>query len=290
MTKGEKTFNLLNIFFMLLFTVIIILPFWSVMINSVREASMIARRGFVFLPEDITIENYKFFFVNSSRLLWGYRSTIIITVMGTFLNLLFTSMMAYPLSKKYLPGRTGIIVIVLITMFFSGGLIPYYVLVIKLGLKDSWFALILPGLISAWNMLLMRNFYSQVPDSLEESALIEGASDAQVLFRVVIPLSLPAMATIGLFYAVDHWNSWFSALLFIDTVEKRPLQMQLRTIIFNLVSIRDLAGGRADVRPSVSEHGLRASAIILSILPILFVYPFIQKYFVKGLFIGSLKG
>ncbi|NJD04389.1 MAG: carbohydrate ABC transporter permease, partial [Ruminiclostridium sp.] len=188
------------------------------------------------------------------------------------------------------PGRNVLLMVVVVTLFFSGGLIPSYLLIAALGMKDSWWALIVPYLISPWYMLILRKFFGEVPVSLLESAKIEGASEVTVLSRIILPLSLPSIAVIGLFYAVYHWNAWFPAAIYIDTREKYPLQLALRTIVQTL-NLEELSKRGYDVsKIYVSEANVKAAAIIITVAPILCVYPFLQKHFVKGMFLGSIKG
>lgn len=289
-STGERIFNYFNILFIGLFSASILFPFICVINNSFRNNTDIAKNGFRLIPETIRLEAYKFLMTDSDRIVNGYRASIFITVVGTLLCLLFTSMMAYPFSRKDLPGRNVLLMMVVVTMFFSGGLIPFYLLISGLGMKDSWWALIIPNLITPWYMLILRNFFGEVPVSLIEAAKIEGASEATVLSRIILPLSLPSIACIGLFYAVGFWNSWFNAAIFLDTREKYPLQLVLRMII-KTANMEELSKRGYDIsRIAVSEANVKAAAIIMTVAPILFIYPFLQKYFVKGMFLGSIKG
>lgn len=203
------------------------------------------------------------------------------------MNLLFITSTAYVLSKKYFPNRnfwTGAIVF---TMYFSGGMIPSYILVKNLHLFNSVFALILPGLIPTFTMLIVRNFFMAIPDSMEESARIDGANDVSILFRIILPISMPIIATVVLWQMVGHWNSWFDALLYTQDQKKQVLQLVLRRVLFEgSGELADYTGGSVTVRP----ESLRAAVIMIVIFPIVCVYPFLQKYFVKGILVGSLKG
>jgi putative aldouronate transport system permease protein len=211
--------------------------------------------------------------------------------MGTLINIVMTCLMAYPLARKDLDYRMPIQLMVIFTMLFSGGMIPTFLVVKQLGLIDSYWSLLLPGAISAFNLIIMRNFFQQLPDGLEESAKIDGCSDPGILFRIVIPLSLPAIATFSLFYAVGHWNTFFNAVLYINDSTKWPIQVLLRQIV-----IMSEGGGLGDstaldasfVKPP--EQSVKMAVIVISTLPILMVYPFLQKHFAKGVLLGSVKG
>lgn len=196
---------------------------------------------------------------------------------------------AYPLSKKNLPGRKGIMLYILFSMMFSGGIIPFYLVVRGIGLGNSIWALILPSCWSSWNMILMRNFFNAVPDSLEESAKLDGANDIQVLFKIVIPLSKSIIATIALFFAVGFWNSWYNALLFIDDSAKQPLMMFLKKIM-ETKNVGSSLIGSSSVADLPASESLRMATVVVCTLPILCSYPFVQKYFVKGVMVGSVKG
>lgn len=290
MTRGEKIFAIVNYFILTLLSAVIIFPILSVVINSFRDAKDIMINAYTLLPERVNLEAYKFLLVDSRKIADGFTASLFITGVGTLLCLMFTGSMAYPLSKKYLPGKNAITMMVFITMFFSGGLVPGYLLVTFLGMKDTWWALIIPGMISPWYMILMRNFYYQVPEAIEESAKIEGANDILIFLRMYIPLSLPAIMTIGLFYAVGFWNSWFSASIYLNTLSKYPLQLVLK-IIMSSANITALMEKGVDLSNiAVTEENVKSAAIVLTTLPIILVYPFVQKYLVKGVYVGSIKG
>jgi len=228
---------------------------------------------------------------SGKNFLRAYGNTLFRVLIGTSLNLLFTITLAYGLSRKNLKGRNLFTAFVFFTMFFSGGLIPTFILVKSLNLLDSRWSMIFPGLINTWNLLIMRNFFYAIPKSLEEAAIIDGANDMQILTKVVLPLSKASIATIGLFYAVAHWNAWFDAMLYINKTSLLPMQNILRNIITAASNIGDLgaeAYNSLDVIPP--SQSIRAATIVITTLPILTVYPFIQKYFVKGVMVGSIKG
>jgi putative aldouronate transport system permease protein len=246
--------------------------------------------GFVVIPREITLDGYKMFFENG-RMNSAYGVTMFITVVGTALNIVLTLLLAYPLSKRELPGSRAVMLYVLFSMLFTGGTIPKYLIVKDLGLIDSIWSLILPIAITPYNVILMRTFFRALPEDLFEAALIDGANQAQIMIRVTLPLSKAVLATIGLFYAVGHWNSWFDAMLYINTSTKLPMQNILRNII-NSVSDLEALGSEQfelmDVKPASTS--LRCAVIVITATPIIVVYPFVQKYFVKGVMIGSVKG
>lgn len=222
-------------------------------------------------------------------MLWvGYLNTLIYVVLGTALNLLLTCFAAYGLSRTYLPGRKTMMKLIIFTMFFSGGMIPSYLLVMNLGMINTIFAMIVPGAISTWNLIILRTAFMALPPSLEESAKIDGANDFLILFRIIIPLTLPALSVILLYYAVGHWNAFFDALIYLRKREMFPIQMVLREILIlndssMLVGVTDSVDRMQETIP------LKYATIIVSSLPVLFLYPFLQKYFVQGMMIGAIK-
>lgn len=286
-TAKDNIFNLFIYVFMIAFCFTIIIPFWDVLMTSLSKSP--SALGINFVPKGFTLKTYLTIF-NSDVVLIAYWNTIRRTVLGVFLTVIFTFCGAYPLSKKHMPLRNTITVFFMITMFFSGGMIPTYLLVKNLHLIDNILALVLPGLTSAFTIFIVRNFIQSLPDSLEESAEIDGANSIQIMFRIVIPLSMPILATIALWCAVGHWNSWFDALIYMRKPNQEVLQMLLRRILqkaFQQGAFKAIAGTNAD-RPAPAS--IRAATIIVTIGPIVLVYPFLQKFFIKGIMIGSLKG
>lgn len=293
MTNGEKVFHIFNYLLLILLSVTFLIPFLSVIMTSfVSEAEVSMRGSFILIPRKWNLEAYKFLLGKGSLIFNAYKNTLFIVVVGTAVNMFFTITMAYSLSKKELKGRNFILTLVFITILFNGGLVPNYLLVKELGLIDSLWSLIIPTGISTWNMLIMRNFFYSIPKSLEEAAFLDGASFYQVLWKIVIPLSLPAIATISLFYAVAHWNAWFGAVMYINDFDKYPMQNIMRNIVIssNNKAINDEAmQDLIDANRPTSE-AIKSATIIVGTLPILCIYPFIQKYFVKGVMVGSIKG
>ena len=289
-TQGERAFDVLNVFLIFIATLAFLIPFWIVLATSFLSPEEAARRGvFTLFPQNFYLHSYEVLLSSGSIIYTAYANTLIRIVVGTFLNLCFTIPLAYGLSKKSLPGRTAITGFVFFTMLFSGGLIPGYLLVKGIGIYNTLWALILPGLVSTWNMLLMRNFFTQIPDSLEESAMIDGASVTSVILKIILPLSLPSIATIALFYAVGHWNSWFDAAMFLSNAKLYPVQIILRNVVVQLSSQNLNALIMSDSNPPPAQT-MKCAVIIVTTVPILFIYPFVQRYFIKGMLVGSVKG
>jgi putative aldouronate transport system permease protein len=289
LSRNEKIAQGILYLILLVATLSFLIPFVIVLSTSfISEAEFARRGGYVLYPEQINFGAYEILFGRSQVILNAYRVTLFRVVVGTFFNLAFTISLAYVLAQRQLPGRIPLTIFVFVTMVFSGGLIPNFLLVDNLGLRNTLWAMVLPPLISAWNLLIMRNFFMSLPDEFYEAAIMDGASPLTILLRIVLPLSLPAIATIGLFYAVFHWNAWFDASIYIDRTELRPLQIILRGLLRSttLQGMEELSFTE-NPPPAAS---LRSALIIISTVPVLFVYPFIQRYFVKGIMIGGIKG
>lgn len=286
---GERLFDAGNIAALLLLSALTLYPFLYVLIASLSEpAWVVQQRGLLLYPHGFNFDAYVSVFQNPS-ILTGYMNTLLIVVFGTALNIAMTSLGAFALSRPNFMWRNHIMFAIVFTMFFSGGLIPTFLLVNDLGLLDSRLALILPVAMSAYNLIIMRTAFLGIPVSLEESAKLDGATDFTVLLRIVLPLSMPVVAVMILFYGVAHWNSWFNALIYIRTRELYPLQLILREILItnNTDSMTTGIGG-GDKMP-VGET-IKYATIIVSTIPVLCLYPFLQKYFVKGVMIGAVKG
>ncbi|WP_214630708.1 carbohydrate ABC transporter permease [Paenibacillus agaridevorans] len=289
-TKGERIFQAILVLFMLFMIVITLYPFIYVLLSSISDSrQLISHTGLLLGPQGFNLDAYVKVFQNPN-IIGGYINTIVIVVGGTLLNLFMTSLGAYVLSRKGVPWTRTVMLLIVFTMFFSGGLIPMYLLVNNwLDLGNSLLALIIPGLISTWNLIILRTSFEAIPDGLIESARMDGAQDFTILFRIVLPLSLPVMAVMVLFYGVSHWNSWFSAMIYLRDRELFPLQLILREILIqNSTAYMSGDASASDVE-AVGES-IKYATIIVATLPILAVYPFLQKYFVKGVMIGSIKG
>jgi multiple sugar transport system permease protein/putative aldouronate transport system permease protein len=273
-----------------LFAIYCFVPFFAVLASSLTSEADILRNGYMIFPKKFSLEAYKLIFQDNT-IYRAYGVTIFVTFAGTLLSMLFTSALSYAISVKTVKYRNGIAFYVYFTMLFHGGLVANYLLISKyLGMRDSIWVLIIPTMISAWNMFLLRNFFATIDESLAESAKIDGANDAYILFRIILPLSLPALATIGLFYALGYWNSWFNALLFINDPNKFPLQYLIQRIMNNIDYVNQVAASvnvPNFIAPTIT---VRLATTIVTIGPIIFLYPFLQKYFVKGLMVGAVKG
>jgi len=282
-TKGDVIFDTINGIFMILLCFSTLYPFLFLLFQSFGNSATIS-----LLPTTFKITAYISVIKNSY--VWsGFVNTIMRTVVGTVLSVIVTMCAAYALSKRTFPNRgfwTGLIVF---TMFFSGGLIPSYLLMRSLGLYNSFWSMILPSLCSAYNLTIMRNFFMGIPGELEESAKIDGANDIKIMFQIIVPVSLPIIATIGLWNAVGHWNAWFDCMIYITEARKQVLQLILRRIVIEGTSQYMSFTGNLDDGTYTTE-AVKAATTMVATLPILAVYPFVQKYFVKGVMIGSLKG
>lgn len=286
---GRKLFLAANNLFMLFMICITLYPFLYIIFASLSDSGeMMKHTGLLFYPLKANLNSYAAVFKNK-MIFTGYRNTLIIMVLGLTINMLMTVLGAYVLSRKELVIRKPMMIFITITMFISGGLIPSYNLVKGLGLLDSIWALILPGALSTFNLIIMRTNFEGIPRSLEESASLDGAGDMTLLFKIIIPLTLPAMAVILLYYAVGIWNSWFNAMIYLKNRDLYPLQLIMREILIGNETSAMEAGIDVGDKQSVSET-IKYAVIIVSTLPILVVYPFLQKYFVKGTLAGAVKG
>lgn len=284
-SAADRAFDCVNIFIMLLVVAVTVYPFYYVLVGSVSSVGHLMSGKFIWYPDTLDFGSYKRILWNS-RTLNAYGNTLFIVLAGTAISMVLTTLGAYVLSKRYLPGRTAMTLFVVFTMLFNGGLIPTYLTVRAVGLLDSIWALIWPVAISAYNMVVMRNFLFSIPISLEESAQLDGASHMVILWKIFIPLMAPVLATITLFYAVSYWNAFFNATIYINSQEKWPVQMILREVLIqsrsDLMVVEDEA--------KLAAENMKMALVVVTVLPIIMIYPFLQKYFVKGVLIGSVKG
>jgi len=290
-SKEDKVFDIINFFLVAIILLLVVYPLYFIVIASFSDPNMIYEGKVWLLPKELTLEGYERIF-RDSKIWLGYKNSIIYTLVGTFVNVSFTLMAAYALSRKDLYGRNVIMFLFLMTMFFSGGLIPTYLVVKNLGLLNTMWALILPKAVAVWNVIVAKTFFeSSIPGELLEAAKIDGCSDAKFFWKIVLPLSKPIVAVMVLFYAVGHWNSYFDALIYLNNENLYPLQLILRNILIqnqaSTMMISDLDSLAAKQR--VSEL-IKYGVIIVASIPLLIVYPFVQKYFVKGVMIGGIKG
>ncbi|MGO4790316.1 carbohydrate ABC transporter permease [Paenibacillus sp. FSL W8-0187] len=285
---SEVLFDSANVILLCLLSIVTLYPFLYVLFASISTpAEFVQHRGILLWPKGFSLDSYRMVFENPN-IIRSYMNTIFYVVVGTTLNILMTALGAYGLSRKNVMWKSTIMMLIVMTMFFDGGLIPKYLLVKNMGLIDTYWALIIPSAMTTWNLIIMRTAFQGVPDALEESARIDGASDWTILFRIIIPLSLPVIAVMVLFYGVWHWNKWFDALIYLRDRDLFPLQLILREILIqNDTSSMMTSVGGGDRMP-VGET-IKYATIMVATLPILFLYPFLQKYFVKGVMIGAIK-
>ncbi|MBX4150420.1 MULTISPECIES: carbohydrate ABC transporter permease [Paenibacillus] len=272
-------------------TLLVLYPLFFVLIASISAPETVMRGEVWLWPKELSFVGYERLFANS-ELMRGFLNTLLYTTTGTALNVLMTIAAAYPLSRVDFKGRHVFTLIIVFTMFFSGGMIPNYLLVKELGMLDTIWAIIIPSAVSVWNIIIMRTFFqSSIPKEMQEAAFIDGASNMRVLLRIVLPLSGPILAVMVLFYAVGHWNSYFSALIYLSDRANYPMQLFLREILVQgqmqeMVDISDDSLARS----LMDAEAIKYAAVIVTNLPMLLLYPFLQKYFVKGVMIGAIKG
>lgn len=286
-SAGERLYTGIVYALLIIFCAMIVIPLLHIISGSFSDPMSLLRGEVRLFPKGFTLAMYEKVFKDSS--VWqGYLNTIIYTVVGTFISVVLTAFAAYPLSRKDFYGRNVFMGMFLFTMFFTGGMIPTYLLVKDLHMLDTMWALVLPSAVSTYNLIIMRTFFQQtIPGELVESASLDGCNDLGIFFRIVIPLAAPIFAVMVLFYGVAQWNSWFPALLYISDRSLYPLQMILREILIES-DISNMAGSTGDIE--IIGDGLKYATMVVATLPIMCLYPFLQKYFVKGVMIGAVKG
>ncbi|MEF2965468.1 carbohydrate ABC transporter permease [Paenibacillus sp. M1] len=288
--SDERWFDVIVYLIAAVIIIIVLYPLVFVVSASFSDPARVLNGEVWLFPKGVTLEAYKNILDNDK--IWnGYRNSILYAVVGTLINIVMTLLAAYPLSRPDLPGRKGLMLIITLTMFFSGGLIPSYMLVKSLGMVDTMWALIIPGAISTYNLIVMRTYFqSSIPWELQEAAHIDGCSNWRLLISIILPLSKPILAVMVLFYAVGHWNSFFNALIYIRTEDLYPLQLVLREILMISQSV-GVDGGNVGMEEKILlSESIKYAVIIVSSLPVLIMYPFVQRHFVKGVMIGSIKG
>ncbi len=286
-TNAGRVFDVFNYIFLGIFGIIMVLPFIYVVAGSFSTELELTTRSFFIWPHTFTASSYKYIF-STNTFIRSLLITIGVTVIGTLVQLFFSFTFAYPLSRKQLKGRNGLLNFVIFAMLFSGGMIPTYLVVKGLGLLDSYWALILPLAISPFNLMIIKNFFQEIPVELEECAKMDGCTEAGILVRVFLPLSKPMIATMSLFYAVGLWNDFMSPLLYMNDSTKWPIQLLLRQITVSSSASTALAEYDPSIVPP--EQGIKFAVIVVATLPILMFYPFLQKHFAKGMMVGSVKG
>jgi len=288
-SKADTLFDIFNIFILSIVLIIVLYPLIYIISASFSDPMLVLQGKVSLLPKGLTLDAYKMVF-KDSKIMTGYKNTLIYTVVGTLCNLIFTIMCAYPLSRKDLAFRQQITFFISFTMFFSGGMIPSYLVIRKLGLINNFWVMILPGLISVWNMLIMKNYFqSSIPYELQEAAKIDGCSNIGILWRIVRPLSVPIIAVMVMYYGVGHWNAYFNALIYLTDEKKYPLQLILRGILVQS-NTNDMTGDSTMVQQQLLAESIKYAVIIVSSIPVLILYPLLQKYFVKGVMVGAIKG
>ena len=288
--SGDKI--LIGIFYVFIafYAAVCLIPFLLVITSSLTDEVTLVREGYRLLPSKWSLSAYEFI-MKTDKVANAYKISIFITAAGTALSMLITSAMSYALSVNTFRMRNKIAFFVYFTMLFSGGLVPSYLLISKyLNMRDNIWVMILPALVNPWNMLLLRNFFSSIPASLSESAKIDGANDVLILFKIILPISLPGIATISLFYALAYWNEWFKAMLYIEKEALYPLQYLIMKILREVNMATQVAANANLVGVSLPTYTVRMATVVVTIGPIILLYPFLQKYFVKGLTVGGVKG
>ncbi|MBW7455331.1 carbohydrate ABC transporter permease [Paenibacillus sepulcri] len=283
---GDRMFSVMNVALLGLIAVVSAFPLYYVFVVSFTDPTEYVTKNFVLFPTKWSFESYKFLF-STGAFTHSIGVSVYVTVVGTACSLVVTAAFAYTLSRKRLRGRQIILLLILLTVLFSPGIIPNYLIVRELNLIDSLWSLILPALASGWNVILMKNFFDNIPAELEESAAMDGCNDLSIFIRIILPLSLPSLAAFGLFYAVGYWNQFFNALIYINDASKWPMQVMLQNILLN-ANNSELSTDATAIAPPTET--LKMAAVIVATVPILLVYPFLQKHFAKGAMVGSVKG
>lgn len=289
-TKDAVFFQVMSYVIIGLMALVCLIPFLLIISASFTEESVILKEGYSLWPSKFSVNAYKTIFQVPEQVFRSYLVTIFITVVGTSVGLFLTSMAAYVLNRKDFKYRNACSFYLYFTTLFSGGLVPFYILIVQyLHLKDSILSIILPTMLSVWNILLMRNFMKSIPDSLYESAKIDGAGDFRIFIRIVLPLSKASLATVGLFQALTYWNEWYNGMLFLQNEDLFPLQLFLRNML-NSQNIMNLVKSGVNIsRDMIPTEGMKMAMAVLAMGPVLFFYPFVQRYFVAGMTVGSVK-
>lgn len=276
---SSRLFQIFNTVFILIICTLILIPIWMVVITSISPDNVVAESGFVMIPKGIDLTAYKRV-LTTGRYFQSFINSVWITIVATAVSMLLTATMAYALAQRKLIFRKFFMKLVMLTMIVDGGIIPFYMVVRTLGLMDSYAALIIPMAISTYNLVLMRNFFLSIPESLLESARLDGCGEMRILLKIVLPVSVPIIAAVTLFYAVIHWNRYFETVMFINSSSKMTLQVLLRQLIFQ---------AEADGAYTIILNNFKMAVMVVAMVPVLLIYPFVQKYFISGIMIGSVK-
>lgn len=286
---AERIGHVVIILILTLFAFACIYPFWHVLMYSISDSRKAMTGGLFLVPRKPTLLSYSMIF-KTRQIYVAYSNTILRTLLGTGLSVLLTALTAFPLSLKRMRGRQFFSMMIFFTMLFNGGLIPTFLVVQDLGLLDTFLALILPNAMSAYNMFILRNYFQQLPVSLEESAYMDGANPFIVLFRIILPISAPSLAAIAMFYGIANWNSYLDCLLYTSSDSLQVLQIYLRNLLASAGAMDSIAGVAGSDANSLTEETVKMTTIAVSVLPILVVYPFLQRYYTKGITVGAIKG
>ena len=266
-----------------------VLPFLYVVAGSFATEKELTEKAFFIIPTQVSLNAYQYA-IRTANILRGLKKSIILTIMGTVMCMLFSLSFAYPLSKMHFRGRNWIMNLVIVTMLFSGGMIPSYMVINAYGLYDTYWALVLPALINPFNMVIIKKFFTGLPVELDEASYMDGANDLQIFTRVALPLSKPVIASISLFYGVGFWNDYFNSMIYLQTAEKFPIQIQLRSIILLSSTFSDAMMDFYDMNGAPPDKAVKMACTVIATVPILCIYPFVQKYFTKGVMVGAVKG
>ncbi|MNH79053.1 Lactose transport system permease protein LacG [compost metagenome] len=288
-TKGEALFDVVNTIGMLLICFITLYPIWYVLVNSLNNGTDAMRGGIYWWPRVFSIQNFQAVFASSGIML-AMGITVAKTLIGTAAHVFFTAMVAYAFSRKGLIGGRFYILLGTFTMFFSGGLIPAFLLIRDLDLLDNFLVYIIPALFSFFDLIIFMTFFREIPEGLEEAARIDGANDWSIFLRVVLPVSMPVIATIALFHGVYQWNDYFTGMIYVTNTDLQPIQTYLYRVVAQSSSNQMMAAVQGGLTKTVTSQSIKLATMVVTTLPIVFVYPFLQKYFVKGMMIGSIKG
>ncbi|BFT70921.1 carbohydrate ABC transporter permease [Paenibacillus sp. P36] len=288
-TSGEKLFYTINYVVLFVIGMSCLLPLVHILAMSLSDKHALMSGVVSLWPVNLDFSGYEALF-KETPILRSLANSIIITVVGTVLNISFTVLAAYPLSKRYFIGRKFYSFAIIFTMLFSAGLIPTYLLLKSLGLLNNYGALWLPGLVSVWNLMVLRSFFEALPEELEEASRIDGCSEWRLIMQIVLPLSIPVVAALSLFYGVSHWNAFMNVLIYINDASKLNLTVLVQQLIQNQTLMQEMANTQPEMAMKLTPEGMKAAGVIVMTLPMLIVYPFLQKYFVKGVMIGAVKG
>lgn len=292
-SRGEKIGHVIIVIVLGLFAFSTVYPAWHVLMYSLSDSKLAMSGGFFFWPRGFSLKGYEMVF-KTSQIWVSYKNSLLVMVVGTILSVTLSAMTAYPLSRKRLRGRGFFSMVVFFTMLFSGGMIPLYLQVAKLGLLDTFWSMVLPTCMSAYNMFILRNFMQTVPDVLEESARLDGANDIVILVRIMLPMCAPSLAAVAMFYGVGYWNNYMNCLLYTNSARLQVLPLYLRSILggaaANALSESSDLGGLGEASSILSEETVKMTVVAVSIIPILILYPYLQRFYTKGITIGAVKG